>query len=96
MARTGRRQGVVEHLMYFLSFAAVILIGIVLLIAAVIDGDGAVVTALTTIAHILAYIAVAFFSFFFVFRRPRHRIWYIIAWAVAVTLIVLHYILGMI
>ena len=81
----------------FLAFVAVILIGIALIIAAVLPSSANNVSnAFITIASIFAYITVAFYSFFFVIRRPRHRIWYIIAWTVAVTLIVLHFILGII
>jgi len=91
------KRGGVQAFMSFFAFAAIIMIGLALLIAAVLPSSANDVSnALIVVANVFAYIVVAFYSYFFAFANRRHRIIYIIVWVIAITLIVLHYILGMI
>ena len=93
MATVTRRSAWWDTFMGFLSYVAVIFIGIALLISSLI-AEGSVTQALDTIALLLSVIVVGFLSFFFAARRAHNRIWWLISWAVAVTLIVVAFILG--
>jgi len=76
-----------------LSFIALICVGIALIISFAFGG-GDVTNALNVIAYALAFIVVIAISFNYA-RSKRHWGW-TAAWAVAATLVVLFYILGMI
>ena len=81
-------------LLHVLSYIAVIAVGIALLLGAAFArwdiGDQGFAGALATIAQVLAYIVVACYSFSY--ARAKN-IWYLIAWVVAVVLIVIAFIL---
>jgi len=77
-----------------LAFIAFVFVGLALAIALAF-GPGDVSRALRTIAEILAYITIAFYSFRWAFsNRSRHRIIYIIVWTIAAVLITLTLILN--
>jgi len=78
--------------MDFLAYIAIIFIGIALLISAILN-EGQFTRALELLANILAYIVVAFCAFFYAFRSRRNQVWYIVAYFVAITLIVIFLIL---
>jgi hypothetical protein len=79
----------------FIAFASLAFIGIVLILTKLgLGGD--VNNALNLIAMILAYVTVAFCAFIFAYQRwakSKNNIWYMIVWVVAVTLIVLAYVI---
>jgi hypothetical protein len=76
-----------------MAYWAVVLIGIALLFADLFKGGGQVGYALRTIANVLAYVVVGCYSFFYARNK---NIWWIIAWAVAIVLIILFTILPLI
>ena len=76
----------------FIAFIAVIFIGIVLCLSLIGFQNTSITGALRTIANVLAYIVVAFCSFFYAIRK--RNIWFIICWTVAVVLIVVFYIVA--
>ena len=79
--------------MNFLAFIAIIFIGAALLISALLN-EGDFSRALNVIANVLAYIVVAFYSFWYAARKwERKQIWFMIAWTVAVVLIVVYLII---
>ena len=81
-------------LMNMLAFVAIIFIGIALILAIVFSDAGQLGSALSFIAQILSYIVVAFYAFWYAARKwDRKQIWFMIAWAVAVVLIVIYIIL---
>lgn len=73
-----------------ISFVAVICIGVALILGK-IGFLSEIAGALLMIAQTIAYIVVTIVSFFYVYRKRNVWIW--IAWAVAVVLIVLYYVL---
>ena len=90
-----RRSAWWESFMSFLSYCVIIFIGIALLIAIVLPASAqGVADAFRLIAFVMSIIVVGFLSFFFVMRRPTRRIWWMVSWAVAITLIVVLIILG--
>jgi hypothetical protein len=72
-----------------LSYIAVVMIGIALIIGRFAGG---IAGSLQQLAHILAYLVVGFYSFFYAVRRGGRDTWayvlLIVGWAVSVTLIV--------
>ena len=82
------------NILNVLSYVSVICVGLALLIAwalSFINGAGTVAAALEIIAECLAYIVVACYSFSFARAKG---IWWLIAWVVAVVLIVVFKILS--
>ena len=77
-------------LINLISFAAVICIGVALILSK-IGALGAVAGALLTIAQTIAYIVVSVVSFFYVYRKRNVWIW--LVWAVSIVLIVLSYVI---
>ena len=78
----------------FISFIALAMIGVALIIAKLASG---VAGALTFLATVIAYIIVAFYAFFYAFDRRRSTVSLIIhvcIWVVSVVLIIVFVILG--
>jgi len=84
-----------SKLMNFIAYIAIIFIGIALMLAWLFrDGGGELTRALQLIAQILAYAVVAYYSFMYARRKQeRKQIWFLIAWAAAVVLIIVFVIL---
>jgi TM2 domain-containing membrane protein YozV len=77
----------------FIAFLAVAFVGVALFLSALGILGGAA-GALQTIAQILSYVVVAFYSFAYAYgKSDRKHPWYLIIWAIAVVLIVLAYII---
>jgi len=78
------------------AFIAVILIGIALMLSALKIGSD-IQRAFGMIAEILAYLVVAFYSFFYAWSRSRKKwtgqLLHMIIWAVAVILIIVFMII---
>ena len=79
-----------------LSYWAIVFVGIALLLQAIfnvinISASGTIVSALNILAQVMAYIVVAFYSFGYARSRGT---WWLVAWAVAVVLIVVFLVLG--
>ena len=70
----------------FLSFVAIILVGLALILKNTSFGD-----KLSDIASIIAYAMLAIFSFFY--ARSKRNLVFIILWIAAVVLIVVSYII---
>ena len=84
-----------DSFMGFISYTAVILIGIALLLSRVLPASAVrVANAFELIALILSIIVVGFASFFFASRRPRNRVWWMVSWAIAITLIIVAFLVG--
>lgn len=84
------------NILNVLSYVSVICVGLALLIGwllSFINGAGTVAAAFNIIAEVLAYIVVACYSFSFARAKG---IWWLIAWVVAVVLIVVFKILSII
>lgn len=82
------------HILNVLSYVSVICVGLALLIGWIlgaISGAGTVAAAFNIIAECLAYIVLACYSFGFARAKG---IWWLIAWVVAVVLIVVFKILN--
>lgn len=82
------------NLLNVLSYVAVIMVGVALLLSWVFKAaglTGQLVGALNLIAQCLAYLVVACYSFSFARAKG---IWWLIAWVVAVVLIVVFLVLG--
>lgn len=79
-----------KQFLSFLSYVAVMLIGLSLAIGYIFKG-GAINEALRLIATIISYVIVSASSLFY--ARSKRNIWYIVAWIVAVVLIVIFMIL---
>ena len=92
MARRQNRQIGWVRIMSMLSYFAIIFIGIALLISAIASGN--VSNAFMTVAWVLAIIVIGFHSFKFAFSRGVHRIWWVVFWVAAMTLIIVSLILG--
>lgn len=76
------------NLLNLLSYFAVIMVGVALLVSwalGFIDGAGKVAGALRVIAEVLSYVVLACYSFSFARAKG---VWWLVAWAVAVVLIV--------
>ncbi len=81
------------NILNVLAYVSVICVGVALLIAWILgrfNGTATVASALNIIAECLAYIVVACYSFSFARAKG---IWWLIAWVVAVVLIVVFKIL---
>ena len=76
-------------LVNLVSFAAVICIGVALMLSK-IGALGTVAGALMTIAQTIAYLVVSVVSFFYVYRKRNIWIW--ITWIVSIILIVLSFV----
>jgi len=78
------------------AFVAVVLVGIALMLSALKIGSN-IQTAFGLIAEILAYLVVAFYSFFYAWSRTRKRwtgqLLHLIIWTVAVVLIIVFIII---
>ena len=77
-----------------LSYCSVVFVGIALLLSwllSVFDVTASVVNALNVLAQVMAYIVVACHSFGYARARGT---WWLVAWAVAVVLIVVFLVLG--
>ena len=75
------------------AFVAVVLIGIFLLLNA-LDILTDLSSAFLQIANVLAYFTVAVCAFFYAYSKwGKKQQWYMIVWAIAVVLIVLHYVI---
>ena len=89
---TTKRYGILRVLAYI----AVLCVGIALLISAIfkqVGGFANIVTALRTIAECLAYLVIACYSFNYARSRG---LWWLIAWVVAIVLIVISVVWGLI
>ena len=75
-----------------LAFVALVFIGLSLVLGLIFKDTGSIAVAFNTIAQVLSYMLVAYFSFLYV-RTKRHWAYYV-AWAVAITLIVVIVVLG--
>ena len=84
-----------NRILYMAAYFAAVFIGIALLLSWIADGN-ALSNALFTIANVMAYLIVCFLGFYFAVSRPRNRLVWIIIWAVAVTLIIVFYILRLV
>jgi len=92
---SGRGRGLLPLLAYF----SVVFLGVALLLAWLFgrfDATMALANALSIISTLLAIIVTAVFGFFYAFGGTgKTRIWWIIAWVVAVVLIIVFYSLGL-
>jgi len=82
-----------SRFMNFLAYVAIIFVGIALIISLIFnwaDGSAEVARAFEIIANLLAYIAVGFYSYFY--ARSKRNIWFLIAWVVAVVLIIVFFV----
>ena len=80
--------------MNWFAFVALMFIGVSLFISALFDGGNDIRRALETLAQIMAIIVVAFYAFIYAHKKwGQKQIWFIIAWTIAVVLVVLFYIL---
>ena len=80
--------------MNVLSYCAVVFVGLALLLGIIfqaLDLTSAVVDALYILAQVMAYIVVACYSFGYARARGT---WWLVAWAVAVVLIVVCLVVG--
>ncbi|MCL2570444.1 MAG: hypothetical protein FWE16_04545 [Firmicutes bacterium] len=87
-----RRGNGLRGLINVIAFVALMLIGAALTLTLFNIGSD-LQSAFITIANVLAYITVAFCAFFWAQGTRRRTILWLILWAVAVVLIVLHFIL---
>ena len=77
----------------FLAFVSVILIGVLLFFTGVLSLSGEIFDTLGKLTIALAYFTVAVCGFFYAYARwGKKQIWYMIAWVIAVVLIILSYI----
>jgi len=83
-------------MMRFISFVAVFLIGLSLLLTKIFT-KGNIIDVLNTVAFLLAVFVVAVSGFFYAYgklgRGKTKNVWYMIAWALAVALIVVTYVI---
>jgi len=83
----------------FLSFIAVGLIGLALLLSWLFNGVGNVSYWLNQVAFFLSAIVVAYYSFFYATRVGQTRtsyIWHVLIWAASIVLIVIFWIMPII
>ena len=89
----GRRDG--GWVTRFTAFVAIILVAASLILAKVLSGE--IVGALELVANILALFVVAVCSFFYAYGKlgkgKSKNIWYIIAWAAAVIIVIIVYVI---
>jgi len=75
----------------FIAFVAIVFIGLAWVISKIFDASGSIAQALNLIAQVLSYTLVGYFSFLYV-NSKRNWI-YILVWAVALTLIVVSFVI---
>ena len=82
------------NIVNFMAFVALMIIGLLLILNNVLDSSSDFVRLLADIARYLAYFTVAVCAFFYAHARMnKKQIWYMIAWVVAVVLIIVAYVL---
>ena len=77
-------------LVNLISFAAVICIGVALILSR-IGALGEIAGALMTIAQTIAYLVVSIVSFFYV--RNKRNVWIWVTWIIAIVLIVISFLI---
>ena len=87
---TTKRTSSIWGVLNIISFAAVICVGISLILSRVGLG-GQISGALSTIAQVISYVVLIAFSCFYIARRRNLVLW--ILWVVSVVLIVISFIL---
>ena len=91
MANEGKPTRSAGWLLNFISFVAVICIGISLLLSKVgLNGD--VSEALSTIAQVISYLVLVIISCFYIAKKRSITLW--IIWGVSVALIIISFIIG--
>jgi len=91
-SNSGRRRSM-SSIMNFLSYVAVIFVGIALLISLILDWTNSssdVANAFQLIATILSYIVIGVLSFYY--ARTKRNVWFLVAWAIAIVLILLFFV----
>ena len=91
-------------LLALMSFVAIMCVGLALLIAAIVGRTGGGIftvnsfeTALFLIANVIAYTVISIFAFFFAnAQRGNMRVGCLIAWTVAITMIIVSLVLNLV
>lgn len=81
-----------KHFLSFLAFVSLIMVGIALIVSYIFQSNGGISDSLNLLANILSYVVVISSSYYYV--KTKRNIWFVVAWAVAVALIVLFLVLN--
>ena len=98
MAKSRNNKTFWENIMNCVAYIAVVAIGLAIMVAWILsstNNSGKFAGALMTIAEVLAYTVVAFYSLFFVLKQPKRSmlIGLLCAWVAAIVLIVVFRVL---